>query len=553
METRTAPSISPRFLIFCLVLLTIGFRIVRLSADPPGDFDWSGGYFADEGYWSHNARNAVLFGKAVFDEWDGRVMSPLFTAVQSLVFRSFGVGLAQVRLIGIASALLLTLATFFFIRRVRGDREAFVCAVLVSLNYPLLVLARQGILDPFASALSWTALLFACIGTAPCAFLAGVLLVASCTAKFLMAYAFLPVFAALLLGRGEKKTESNPMNSRATLALAFAVGAAAAASLWFFAVYLPNRDALLAYNRFYASQQAQSWVAGEVMNNIVRQPFFLYAIKTPALLVMGNLMLWFLLTRLRQCNSVERATWLWLVSGISFFALWHYRPLRYYTSMFAPLAALAGLGLFRLEDVAAAMQNRRARIWVVFGLLLPAAQAALVLVDQLGKRHFIPVQLGIHSFDAAAVIALTVVALVVLLFSAANTKWIRAAFIAGFLLCDLRNYTGWMARPEYSALNIAADLKTRLGEHAVISGQWAPELVLENKLKAVPVWKGFVNANDPFRRYGITHLLLWRYPLGDELLKFTEWYPEDMKRFHKIAGYRIKNSALELYQREDVP
>jgi hypothetical protein len=109
-----------------------------------------------------------------------------------------------------------------------------------------------------------------------------------------------------------------------------------------------------------------------------------------------------------------------------------------------------------------------------------------------------------------------------------------------------------MIHPQYSAMNISADLQTRING-GVVSGQWAPELVLQNRLTAVPVWKNFVNSEDPFRRYGITHLVLWRYPLGDEVAKFTEWYPEEMKRFHKIAEYTIKDSELELYQRENVP
>lgn len=542
MDTTPPASISPRFLILCLLLLTAGFRIVHLSADPPGDFDWSGGYFADEGYWSHNARNQVLFGDAVQDEWDGRVMSPLFTATQSLLFRWFGVGLVQVRIVGILSAMILALATFLLVRRLHDPGSAFLCAVLVSLNYPLLVLARQGILDPFAAALSWTALALACAATVPAAGLAGALMIGACTAKFFMVYAFVPVLVALALAPGQ----------RIKLLFSFCAGALAAAALWFTLIYLPHRDLLLAYNHFYASQQAQNWALPEVLKNVALQPFYLYAVKSPALLLLANLALWFFLARPREANTVERAFWMWLLCGILFFALWRYRPLRYYTSLFVPMAALGGLFLLRLEGVADAMQAGRTRVWMILCLLVPAGQIAFVLVDRFAGLGTIPDQLGIRSFDAAAFVALSFVALVVLLFSPRNTKWIRVACVAGFLLCDLRNYAGWMANPQYSAMDISADLQSRIGE-GVLSGQWAPELVLENRLKAVPVWKGFVNSKDPFRRYGITHLLLWRYPLGDEALKFKEWYPEEMKRFRKIASYTIKDSELELYQREDLP
>ncbi|HSP06921.1 MAG TPA: hypothetical protein VLR94_07070, partial [Acidobacteriota bacterium] len=395
---------------------------------------------------------------------------------------------------------------------------------LVSLNYPMLVLARQGILDPFAAAFAWTALVLACAPTVPLAALAGALLVGACTAKFFMIYAFLPVFLALIQAPGPKWKHI----------AAFGAGAGVAACAWFFFVYAPNRDILLAYNRFYASQQAQNWAPQEVLKNVALQPFFLYALKSPALLLLANLALWYFLARPRESGPVERACWVWLLCGILFFAVWRYRPLRYYTSLFVPMAALAGLTLLRLEDVAAAMKKGRTRLWMTLGLLAPAAQAAFVLIDRYGGSGKIPAQVGIRSVDAIALIILSLLSLAALIFAGKSSRTIRVAFLAGFLLCDLRNYAGWMIHPQYSAMNISADLQTRING-GVVSGQWAPELVLQNRLTAVPVWKNFVNSEDPFRRYGITHLVLWRYPLGDEAAKFTEWYPEEMKRFHKIA------------------
>lgn len=542
MEAGSGQPISSRYLVLCLILLTIGFRIVRLSADPPADFDWSGGYFADEGYWSHNARNAILFQKPVQDDWDGRVMSPLFVAVQSTVFQYFGIGLIQVRFIGILSALLLTIATFYMIRRRFGETQAFLCSVLVSLSYPMLVLARQGILDPFSSGLAWIAFALAAAGTLPCAFLAGVFLISALTTKFLMAYSVVPICLALFIG-GRSRNRW----------IAFGGGAVLAAAVWLIAIYLPNRDLLQAYNRFYASQQAQNWAPVQVMKNIVMQPFYLYGLKTPVLLLLGNLMAWYVIVRFRDADGLERAICGWVICGVVFFALWRYRPVRYYTPLFAPMAALAGIALMRLDSISAALQTRRTRLAITVGLLLPAVQAILLLGDRLCGFGKFPQQLGIHSFDAGMFVILSACLIWILLFSPARTKWIAWAFLAAFVLCDLRSYAGWMIRPEYSAEMISADLESRLPEHAVISGQWAPELVLNNRLKAVPVWKGFVNSDDPFRRYGVTHLLLWRYPLGDEYLKFNEWYPEEMKRFHKITTYTIKNSALELYEREVVP
>ncbi|HSE42188.1 MAG TPA: hypothetical protein VLH08_15595, partial [Acidobacteriota bacterium] len=127
-------------------------------------------------------------------------------------------------------------------------------------------------------------------------------------------------------------------------------------------------------------------------------------------------------------------------------------------------------------------------------------------------------------------------------------KWIPLILFFGMIFSDGRNYLHWMIRPEYNAVEISKDLQQRIPD-AVISGQWAPELVLENDLRAVPVWKDFVNSDRPFQRFGITHLLLWRYPLGDELEKFSEWYPDELKQFRPLHLYRIKNSDLLLLEK----
>jgi hypothetical protein len=106
----------------------------------------------------------------------------------------------------------------------------------------------------------------------------------------------------------------------------------------------------------------------------------------------------------------------------------------------------------------------------------------------------------------------------------------------------------WKLNPEYAATEISADLQRRVG-NGVLAGQWAPELCLENKVRTVPVWRGFVNHEDPFGKYGITHVLQWEYALGGE--KFAEWYPEAFRNFKPVTKYRIKDSDLVLYEKKD--
>lgn len=532
---------SVRLCVLTLILLTIGFRIVHLNADPPANFGWSGGYFADEGYWSHNARNQALFGSPVLDEWNASAMSPLFVGIQSLVFRFFGAGLIQVRLIGILSSIALAVVSFFLFRKQFSVSESYLMSLFVSLSYPMIVLGRQGILDPFACALAWVAVLLLMSGTLPGAFFCGMFLVAACTSKYLMVYTLAPIAFAVYSLTGST-------NEKIRMAAAVFVGALAAFLLWFFSTYSPHHELIAMYGKYYSSQQDWHWKA--VVQNILEQPFYLYFAKTPAILFLGNLVIWWFLTTFKSAGKIDRVCWVWVVVGILFFALWKYRPERYYTSLLPPLACLAGVGLIRFEQLAQSFQTQRStRLLLWAGMLVPAAQFSFLVLDDVFHWQIVPAEVRSGNFDAIVFLFLTAAGMVILA-SKVEMKWMVFAVVLAFLLGDLRSFTTWTIHPSYQAEDVAADLQQRVGS-GVIAGQWAPEMCLENRVRVVPVWHGFVNSEDPIRKYGITHLLLWRYPLGDEVQKFQEWYPEEFKQFTEVKEYTIKNSTVVLFEKKE--
>ena len=488
-----------------------------MNADPPANFSWSGGEFADEGYWSHNARNSVLFGQPVLDQWDARAVSPIFANIQNLMFHLFGVGLIPVRLIGILSSLLITIAVYFLLRKSYDGGTAFLCAALISLSYPMLVLGRQGILDPFAAALVVIAFLCANSNSKWVVLLSGILFVAACVTKYLMVFAVVPLLFAMTDRR------------------MFFAGVIAAGALWLFGNYFPNHDLLTSYGKYYSSQQ--SWQLYAVLKNIVLQPFYLYFVKTPAILFFGNLMLWYFLFAPK--NKMEKTIWLWLLTGILFFALWRYRPIRYYTSLLPPLACLAGIAFTRIGDVE---KELRSRWWIWIGMAIPALQIALVLIDRIAKLNYLPPQLGISSVDAVIFLTLTATAF----FFWKRPRWVFIAFAIAFLSGDMRSYLTWMIHPQFQAVEISRDLEQRIGNQTV-TGQWAPELALENHMRVVPVWYGFVNSENPFEKYNIRYILVWKYALGGE--KYDQWYPQEFQKFTPEARYTIKDSELVLYKK----
>src|SRR5918997_3802545 len=93
--------------VLLLLALLVVPRVIALDADTWPDLATSrdSGIWTDEGFYTYNARNAVLFGKAELDEFNNRNLSPVLDALQRRVFARFGVGLIPARAISVACAL----------------------------------------------------------------------------------------------------------------------------------------------------------------------------------------------------------------------------------------------------------------------------------------------------------------------------------------------------------------------------------------------------------------------------------------------------------------
>jgi 4-amino-4-deoxy-L-arabinose transferase-like glycosyltransferase len=137
----------------CLAGLAAALRLVVLDSDPYPRLTWSSALLTDEGFYIHNARNLVLFGKARTDGFNNMLIMPTLHALQVLVFRLLGVGAVQARLIS-ALASLLTLPLFFAtLRRVFDTKIALVGTLFLGLDHTNLLYSRLALMDTPAAAL----------------------------------------------------------------------------------------------------------------------------------------------------------------------------------------------------------------------------------------------------------------------------------------------------------------------------------------------------------------------------------------------------------------
>src|SRR6188508_2534900 len=130
--------------VVALIVGLAALRLVNLQADPPTYLDLSGGSFADEGPWLHNARNLLKYGTLRTDGWNPMLLSPLTHLFGLASMAIFGVGLAEARI----SAAVVFLGILIGVAAWPGDRRTgAVMAVLFGSSYIAGMFGRLVLVD----------------------------------------------------------------------------------------------------------------------------------------------------------------------------------------------------------------------------------------------------------------------------------------------------------------------------------------------------------------------------------------------------------------------
>lgn len=320
-------------------------RIVHLDADPPVSlsqaFQNVGVFLYDEGWWTANARNKVLFGEWTFGTYNLMYVSPVFTLLVWISFSLFGVCLITARLPSLVMGL-ISLGLFFCLaRRSLGPRWGSMATLLMGLSYPLTIYHRVALLEPTATFFTLLAGFFWFQEKPTWGILSGI-----CTGLALMtklSLAFLPLVFLLLgiLKGGQQKKRLGW----------FAAGFLLASGIWFYAFFLPHRFEVLAS---YAHYNQGRWVPGAsgvltsglnivkvlcqslILGTVYRHEAFA---KMPLLFLfswVGALVL------LYRRKSTDLSSFFLFYAGIGggFLGLSSYQPMRYYSLLIPAMAYL---------------------------------------------------------------------------------------------------------------------------------------------------------------------------------------------------------------------
>ncbi len=486
-----------------LLLLAVAatLRLQHIKADPPAlipAVSGSAGVYFDEGIYCHNARNKVLFGQWITDEWNPLVYNAPLTLLYYLAFKTFGVSIVTVKALSVLFGLCGLLLFFVGVRAYLGPAHALGLTALFSMDFYGLMYNRIGLLENFSSLcfLASFALFARSDGKPRLSFFLGMTAAVAGLSKYL--FAFFPIAAALSVAyQAWKRSDRRSFP-------AFLGGGLTVGLPWFFGIYLPFRPTFGKIGAGWGMLSLPRSI-GQAWSNLVHNPLPRYLQLAPAaallLALFGGLVL-LKLVRARKFppEPIDLFVLFWILGGAVSLGLLNYRPLRYYVPVF-PALYLAGSLLLRDRD---RIRTEARLFWL---LMLASAALSFQVFRMMGDRPsaffaFPPVMRGLVYLLFAGAIAL---------FLVREARW-KPVLEAALLVLALAGPLFLYARHFYLAPTYDLERASRFFETlppgSVVMGQEAPRLTLGTPFKALLAYENWFNDRDTFRRFKPTHLVV---------------------------------------------
>jgi hypothetical protein len=359
-------------------LIVLALLVPVVALDPVRGVTGSNSPFTDEAWSVTNARAWALSGTFAPDEWALYLLNLPFTVVDGLVFRLFGVGIVQARLVDVACVAATAALLGAGLRRPFGGPAAFLAATGFATTSLVLFYGRMALLEPMVGLFLTAGVLTLLAVDGPRAgrmgILGGLFLALTVGTKAIA----LPAAAAVFVVAAIAGVRLRP--ARRWLAGA-GVTFALSGLVWLVTVYLPNASAVADIgHRVYPS------VSPITARRAVARLFaFVRGGGDGAALLVAPLILVAIggtvvrITRRAQqapgATVLLAASGAGIAAGVAAVAVAGYAPNRYLVPL-VPLVAILSAPAFRAVVDAAASVDRR-RTGRNHGLAVAASIAAL--------------------------------------------------------------------------------------------------------------------------------------------------------------------------------
>ncbi|MDH4272634.1 MAG: glycosyltransferase family 39 protein [Candidatus Aminicenantes bacterium] len=534
---RLLPLLGPLIILALAAVL----RVQHIKADPPPllvHLTNSAGIYFDEAMYCHNARNKLLFGTWMTDDWNPVLYNGILTGIYYGGFKIFGLSIATMKMVNVVFGLLGILFLYLAIRGTLTLPYALGFGFLFAVDFYWTMYNRVGLLENFSTLFFIISYYFAVRAKDKprTMMFFGICVALAVLSKYLFFYFFFAALAAVAYHAWQDKKWRD--------LLSFLAGALAVLLVWFIAVFLPLASS---FRKIGSGWLDLSWPEsiGQFFFNIYRNNMHRYMSLVPLLFIVALLFSAAVLIRLWKRNPPpelpELFVVLWLAGTFLQMAILNYQPLRYYLNIVPALFFAVSLAIKNRPW----MRAHAIPIFLIFLALAPLFYRFWVGLVKYPSALFAFNYVGVRFLIYAAIL----IALWMWLKSGPGFDRIATACIFGVLALSSLTiyYAQFYKKPVYQLQTISNSLR-QLPPDSVIMGNEAPRLALETGFRLFPAFEGWFNDRDPFHEQRPSHLLTLDKYWGGEIKWIKRRFPEIAGRLKLLRQFPLWDTTVSLYK-----
>ncbi|MCP4213452.1 MAG: glycosyltransferase family 39 protein, partial [bacterium] len=507
------------------------------------------------------------------DDWRITNYNPVLPYIKYSLFKAFGVGLLQMRLVSHIFAF-LTLLFFFLTLRSHMSPHigwALTGTLLLGINFLYTMYNKIGTFE--TSMIFWVILTLYFLEKYRARERAIFLLLSGASAftafifKSIMLYALpVPFVACILLFIFSRGSDRIGFRESMSNFLFILLGVVLVALPWYLLHYLPNKEWILSTPGKYMSKLMLPTSLDSALNNFVNFPWKAQFYKIPIIWLGAVLYVPVFVRNLvnKRARLTEIAFLLFFFAHTFFFFFLSYRPTRYFIPVIPAMVFMTILLLKRTlsEKLDSPYPLSMGNGTVTTGVLYIADTLWLVgaayfcfipLIDRYFVSFPLPPFSSRYLLVAGAVTGLLYFFKNVyrkLIWRKPDLRLIAAPLILLMLgiscYSNLHYYFAWNRTKTHNVRDMSVELGEKL-DNAYIAGMTASVAVMENRHKVLWLYPNFVNwSEDLFEKYPLTHALLGT-DMSREVFNFFDSFPARMQGAGLRKVFHIKNYFLHLY------
>lgn len=542
-----------------VILFSICIRVLTISSDSPIPVPADAAFRTDQGWYSHNTLNKIQSGNWFFAEDRNEIThTALFSYIQYLSFKIFGVHLWSARIQALFfSILLIIVSTIFFIKTENSQIGFFFCLVL-SFNYLHIVYSRAALVEPTVSFFIFCAFIFWYLSKIKSSYYAlgtGIFSFLAVISKTHGVYFFVFLTLATIFDLLKSKMKKDIIFSYVTAIAAFVI----LYLIWYRIWIVPHLEYFIEFDRItHRLPENFSFSIFKIYITSIMNWIFTLSLRMPIIMSLFFVGLYKLIIEILnknykffEDNYLFVLSIIWVMSHFFFFSGAHYIRPRFQMLCLIPLLFIAVSLVFNSR----LMFNFRSIKQKLFFMILLFFLPFVINIWRLYSKKTLDPQ----NLIVASTLIIFLIFLLYIKGINLNKRRFGCYLIIFYLFVQLLPFLSWMKNSSYSIVEIGSDIRQILLDNNELGGEYilgphAPTFALEGNFKSIASVMHHKNKKT-FQTY-LPKYVLFSESGGDKFKtdlpsEYTIWEPLRKFRYEVYSSQRkskIGDKFLILYR-----